>query len=110
MGFLAEGWDLTGTEFGEDDLTYAQGYLKWVIERVDASWLDEPRGHFGMHWNSDTLPSAVRLIDLARRTWNIAQSITAESQRVLGEKLSLLLEAEERQHDELVLVLCRQSV
>lgn len=101
MGFQDGTFDLLRTRFGSNDLKMARGYWNFIIERVDPGWLENPTGRLAIHWKSDTLPSAVRLIDLARRILILAKGITKESNDQLGAKLGQLLRAESPQYEEL---------
>lgn len=100
MGFLDKTYDLRGTPFKDADLDYARGYWRFLIERVDPRWLVEPKGRLAIHWRSDTVPSAVQLIDLARLLFALARSITRDSNPAFGSKLKTLLNSDGVQYRE----------
>ncbi len=100
MGFLDTMYDLRGTPFKDADLDYARGYWMFLIERVDPQWLVDPKGRLAIHWRSDTVPSAVQLIDLARLLFALARTITRDSNPAFGSKLKTLLNSDGVQYRE----------
>ncbi|MCG7853235.1 MAG: hypothetical protein MIO92_12005 [Methanosarcinaceae archaeon] len=100
MGFLDTKYDLRGTPFKNADLDYARDYWKFLIEHADPQWLIEPKGRLAIHWRSDTVPSAVQLIDLARLLFALAKSITGDSNPAFGSKLKTLLNSDGVQYRE----------
>lgn len=100
MGFPDHNFDLHGTPFTQKDLEFARSYWKFLIEHVTPTWLDDPSGALAIHWTSNTVPSAVRLIDTAKMLFALAHSITEDSQSVFGTKLQQLLNLNGVQHKE----------
>lgn len=100
MGFLNSPVDLQGTPFTQEHLDYARGYWQFLIEKVAPEWLDNPKGHLAVHWQSGTVPSIVYLIDLTKMFYSVIHTITEESQATFGSKLRQLLFSDKRQYEE----------
>jgi hypothetical protein len=100
LGFLDCEVDLQGTPFNSEDLEHFRGYWRFLIENVAPEWLDEPKGHLALHWQSDTIPSVVYLIDLARMFYSLVHAITDASQTIFGNKLHQFLFSDGIQHEE----------
>jgi hypothetical protein len=100
LGFLNAAVDLQSTPFTQEHLDYARGYWQFLIEKAAPEWFDNPKGHLAVHWQSDTLPSAVYLIDLAKIFYSVIHSITDDSQAIFGSKLRQLLFSNGKQYEE----------
>jgi hypothetical protein len=88
--------------FSEADLIGARGFLVANIDRLLPGWLDSPIGLLGMHWISDTTPSASLLVDIAARFMRLSRSVTHRSTAVLETKFRQLFQIDtERQFEEL---------
>lgn len=100
LSFLEHKFDLQGTNFSQEDLEYARRYWQFLIERVEPEWLETPQGRLAVHWESETIPSVVRLIHLAYLLNTLAGNIKDESDSTFGDKLRQLLFSDDVQHEE----------
>jgi hypothetical protein len=93
MSFLTYEPDLSGTIYEEDQqhLQAIRDNLVAEINKANPTWLDNPKGIFRQHWDTDSVSSTCYLIWIASMQKFISDRICPESAIRLQDKFKKLL-------------------